>query len=76
MNQPSNQPGTRKTSQPCQICHQVKAGMVPAVLVRPAVIDEITKVHPDFSLQGYICAEDLNHFRFEYVQKLLSDETW
>ena len=48
--------------------------MVPAALIRPAVVAEIQKVNPDFSGDGEICTEDLNHFRSQYIQSLLTDE--
>jgi uncharacterized membrane protein len=58
----------------CQICNQIKTGMVPAELVRPAIVAEIEKENPGFSVEGYICADDLNLFRFRYVQGLLTSE--
>jgi uncharacterized membrane protein len=48
--------------------------MVPAALIRPVIVSEIQKSHPDFSISGYICADDLNRFRFQYVQGLLASE--
>ena len=58
----------------CRICHKAKAAMVPVALVRPAILEQIRKEHPGFSAEGYVCAEDLNHFRFQYVQGLLASE--
>jgi uncharacterized membrane protein len=58
----------------CQICHQSKAALVPAALIRPAIINEIRRAQPDFSVEGHICAEDLNRFRFQYVRSLLTSE--
>jgi uncharacterized membrane protein len=58
----------------CQICHHPKAAMIPAALIRPAIIDEIRKAQPDFSIEGHICTEDLNRFRFQYVRNLLTSE--
>jgi uncharacterized membrane protein len=58
----------------CQICRQSKAGMVPAALIRPAIVAEIQKETPGFTGAGYICADDLNRFRFRYVQGLLTSE--
>ena len=58
----------------CQICNQSKTAMVPAALIRPVIVAEIQKSHPAFSIDGYICADDLNHFRFQYVQGLLASE--
>ncbi len=59
---------------PCQVCRRTEANMVPAALIRPAIIAEIRKTHPEFSIAGHICAEDLNRFRFQYVQGLMTSE--
>ena len=64
----------RKHPVECRICGKIKDNMIPAALVRPAVMAEIQKVHPDFSGEGEICSEDLNHFRSLYIQSLLADE--
>ena len=64
----------QKPASHCQICNQSKEIMIPIALVRPAVITEIQKTHPDISLEGHICADDLNRFRFQYVQNMLSLE--
>ncbi|MEJ2037696.1 MAG: DUF1003 domain-containing protein [Desulfosarcinaceae bacterium] len=69
--------GAQKNAQTppaCQVCRQPKAVMVPAVLVRPMIIEEIRKVQLDFSTEGYICADDLNNFRFLYIQEMLASE--
>ena len=48
--------------------------MIPAVLIRPKILEEIEKTCPDFSTQGYVCVDDMNRFRFQYVQNLLTSE--
>ena len=60
----------------CQICRTDadSAAMIPLALVRPAVVDEIRKDHPELSLDGFICKDDLNRYRIRYVQSLLSSE--
>jgi uncharacterized membrane protein len=60
----------------CQICRTDadSAAMIPLALVRPAVVDEIRKDHPELSLEGFICKDDLNRYRIRYVQSLLSSE--
>ena len=58
----------------CQICSQNKPLMIPVDLVRPAIVAEIQKSYPGFPTNGYICADDLNRFRFSYVQELLASE--
>jgi uncharacterized membrane protein len=48
--------------------------MIPIALVRPAVVDEMRKDHPDLSVDGFICKNDLNQYRIRYVEGLLSSE--
>ena len=63
-----------KPSKPCKICGEVKAGMVPAALIRPVILNEIQKSRPDVTVDDLICPDDLNHFRFQYVQDLMASE--
>jgi uncharacterized membrane protein len=65
---------SRHKPAPCRICGLKKPNMVPLVLIRPAIIAEIQKSRPDFTPQGDICTDDLNQFRFQYVQGLLASE--
>ncbi|MBN2807911.1 MAG: DUF1003 domain-containing protein [Deltaproteobacteria bacterium] len=68
---------TTPSQQPvCQICgrHAPETSLVAASLIRPAVTEVITHTKPDWSEDGYICVDDLNHFRYEYVSSLVADE--
>jgi len=60
----------------CPICRADadRATMIPLALVRPAVVDEIRKDHPELSVDGSICKDDLNRYRIRYVESLLSSE--
>ena len=60
----------------CQICggHPPKVTLLMARSVRPVVVDIIKKSHPDWTDDGYICADDLNRYRNEYVQSLIVAE--
>jgi uncharacterized membrane protein len=60
----------------CQICKEKKkpAEVIPAQLVRKPIVDVITKTHPDWSSEGYICNTDLNKFREEYITNILETE--
>jgi len=60
----------------CNICGKTKARsmMMPAVLVRNAVADQIKISYPDWKPTGYICLADLNRFRMKYIQNLLESE--
>jgi len=60
----------------CNICGKTKARsrMMPAALVRKAVAEQIKKSYPDWKAEGYICLNDLNQFRMQYIQSLLESE--
>jgi uncharacterized membrane protein len=59
----------------CQICGKPKklSEVRPAALVREAITEVIKKTHPDWSPDGFICIPDLNKFREEYVEEVLSN---
>jgi uncharacterized membrane protein len=58
----------------CQICKKSFriSALAPAELVHPPVVALIQKEHPEWSSQGFICLNDLNHFRGEYFENLIS----
>jgi len=60
----------------CRICHRTKkiSELHPAELVRPAVAELIKKAHPDWDGNGYICAEDLNRFRADYIEDIIETD--
>ncbi len=60
----------------CVICGKTKSRsmMMPAALVRSAIADQIKKEYPTWKSEGYICSDDLNRFRGEYIQNLLEAE--
>jgi len=60
----------------CNICGKTKARsmMMPAALVRNAVVEQIKAAYPDWKPEGYICLSDLNRFRMKYIQNLLESE--
>lgn len=47
---------------------------VPARLLRDAIKKEIQKEHPDFDSSGDLAMSELNHYRQQYTQQLLSQE--
>jgi uncharacterized membrane protein len=47
---------------------------MPGKFVRESVADLIREKYPGWSSGDYICFPDLNHFRAEYVQRLLKKE--
>lgn len=58
----------------CQICKKQKAlsEVLPGSLVRDSVAEFIRTQHPGWSSSGFICLDDLNHFRTEYVRNILA----
>jgi uncharacterized membrane protein len=61
----------------CQICgkNEHTTEIVPAALVRPAVAKIIKEKYPEWSSEWFICMDDLNHYRNEYVRSLLELES-
>ena len=47
---------------------------VPAELIRPALLDLIKKKHPDWDPNGYVCRQDLDRVKTEYVEDALEEE--
>jgi len=60
----------------CQICNRKSSEteLIPASLVRPALVNIITRKFPDWSADGFICTEDLNKFRNDYMSWILETE--
>jgi len=60
----------------CRICGRKASDvdLLPAVFVRPVVEDLIVKSNPKWSADGYICTDDLNRFRYDYIRSLLETE--
>lgn len=58
----------------CQICKKVKKlnAVVPAELIHPPIVEVIVKAHPEWAHDGFICVADLNRFRGEYFETLIS----
>jgi uncharacterized membrane protein len=60
----------------CQICGRSKnrSELVPAAMVRAPLVERIRSAFPSWSQDGFICHDDLNRFRGEYVQALMEAE--
>ena len=60
----------------CRLCgrHADAVQLIPADIIRPAVAETIKKSCPDWSTDGFICVDDLNRYRYEYVSSLVEDE--
>lgn len=57
----------------CQVCGKHVA-LHPAALVRPAIAARIQKQKGNWDPKGWICEEDIQRFRTDYVRSLLVDE--
>jgi uncharacterized membrane protein len=69
--------GTKKTQarRVCQLCGSDRvASLRPGIMVRPVVADLIRKRTGAWSEEGWICSEDLQKYRHEYVGSLLEAE--
>lgn len=60
----------------CQVCGKtfVLEKLFPVALVRKSIADLIKKNVPELDPQGYICMEDLHHFRAEQLEMILKEE--
>ncbi|MBI4773783.1 MAG: DUF1003 domain-containing protein [Deltaproteobacteria bacterium] len=60
----------------CNICGKTKARsmMMPAALVRDAIAEQVKRFHPEWKPEGYVCLDDLNQFRMNYIKDLLQSE--
>lgn len=60
----------------CALCGQDQhaSPLIPLGVIRPNVANEIKKVHPTLNADSYICTNDLNVFRNQFVENLLQDE--
>jgi uncharacterized membrane protein len=59
----------------CQICGKKNHSILKrALMIRPDVMELIRKEKPDFSENGWICADDLDRFIQEYVRSLIIEE--
>ncbi len=60
----------------CQICgrREQETEILVAGVVRPVVADLIRQSCPEWSDEGFICLDDLNRFRNQYVLSLIEEE--
>ncbi len=60
----------------CDVCEQPKkmSELFPLEMVHEPVMAIIQKEHPGLSRTGYICSEDLNKYRIEFIKKVLEEE--
>jgi len=60
----------------CQICGRTKKDvhLFPAAILRSAIENKILDKYPNWNKEGFICSDDLNKFRFDYVKSLMETE--
>jgi uncharacterized membrane protein len=60
----------------CQICGEQKrlSEVIPADLVRATILNMILESHPDWNADGYICMQDLNRFRAQYIKNVIETD--
>ena len=66
-----------KLKEDCQICKKEKfiSELMPAVSIRQSIVDLIKSSGSNWDPQGYICLDDLNKFRNNYISNILKDES-
>jgi uncharacterized membrane protein len=67
---------SRQNNHVCQVCGKDSshADLVSAALVRPAIASLIEKNVPQWSSEGWICTDDLNTYRVEFIRTVLEEE--
>ncbi len=67
---------TSTAGRTCQICGKdaAQADLIEANAVRPAIVGVIRQTKLQWSEEGFICMDDLNRFRYEYVRSLVEAE--
>jgi uncharacterized membrane protein len=67
---------TPSESRACQVCGKdaSQADLITASSVRPVVVNVIRQAFPDWSAEGFICVDDVNRFRYDYVRSLIETE--
>jgi len=65
-----------KHSGVCQICKKEKklSELMPGISVQDSIVDLITKKGYEWKPEEFICLDDLNTFRSEFVHGILSEE--
>lgn len=68
--------GSNSAQVRCEICGKLKGldEAMPLELVRPSVADIMRKEHPELPASGFVCDDDLDHYRAEYIEDALETE--
>jgi uncharacterized membrane protein len=67
---------TPASERTCQVCgkNATQADLITASAVRPVIAKRIMQVYPKWSADGFICVDDLNQFRYDYIRSLIETE--
>ncbi len=67
---------TSSADRTCQVCgkNASQADLIAASAVRPVVVNVIKRNYPEWSVEGFICVDDLNRFRYDYIRSLIATE--
>lgn len=67
---------TPASERTCQVCgkNATQADLITASAVRPVIVERIIQVYPKWSADGFICVDDLNQFRYDYIRSLIETE--
>lgn len=57
----------------CQLCGRSlpRSAMMPAELLRPMLVEQVRKARPGWQPAGYVCLDDMDRLRVEYVRDTL-----
>jgi uncharacterized membrane protein len=68
--------GDQQQTVVCEICGQPKQlnDVLPGELIRPAIMELIRRTVPAWSPGGYVCLNDLNRLRTQYIQEVMEKE--
>jgi len=60
----------------CQLCHRgfPESQCFPGESLRPRIVEEIVRDHPDWTNDGWICKDDLHRYRTRLVETVLASE--
>jgi uncharacterized membrane protein len=66
---------TKNDHRSCQVCGMARVqSLHPAIIVRPALVEQIQSELGHWDPEGWICDEDLQRYRHKYVEALLQTE--
>lgn len=76
MSSSENQQNSKNHSELCQICGKKFStkNLFHCSLIKNGILSEIKQHHPNWDGSGYICEQDLDNFRANYIKNLILEE--